>query len=180
MANSVTLSRMQVLAIPSHMYPMLVLSDGAFSVFSYLIKLRTRGFYNHSMWLTSPGVVASQHLLYKKRSLAPYFKAHRLKFWYNPDWTENDKFAIKSTIASKLEQSWWLRLYDFKGIIGQALGKRLLEWKWAYYCSEGDGEILRVVEPSFNIDKPSPRDLNDWCKANEQMVVFGKYDPDTG
>ena len=69
-------------------------------------------------------------------------------------------------------------MYDFVGIVGQALHMAHINIPFLDYCSENAGEKLAMLEPTFDLSHPDPRDLNVWCNQNDQMEVFDRYIPE--
>jgi len=159
--------------------PLLVLVDNLRGLFAWRIKSHTRGYYSHAMWMIEPGQCASQELWYRRVAIMRLVDgAHRLKFWHNPTWDWQSRVRLVTAAERKLTRPRWRTLYDWLGILGHRLGLRRLQIPWWDYCSEDAGELLRIVEPSFDVKHPTPAEINAWCKANHQMMVFGLYDPD--
>jgi hypothetical protein len=170
-----------VLTIPELLnieyYPMIVLSDNIRSFVSWGIKAHQHGNYNHLMWLISPDTVATQDWLFRKQSLSKFFKTHRLKFWYNPIWTKEDKSKIIGAIEHELNKSAYMRHYDCLAIVGQLLHMEWLQIPWIDICSD-KANYLKVADKRYNLKNPSPPDVNRWLEKNKEYSVYGRYIPD--
>ena len=196
------LHREDILGLTRNSGPKIVLSDGI-HLLNWGISRRTGDPWSHAMWQFWPGAeglglgkaepahergpwVATQGVWYRKRPIDEYMVdgkgrelGVRLKFWYNPEWTAERHRIIRTAIAERLNDPWFKRFYDFPGVlVGQLLGLRFLQSSFRYYCSEDVGRVLRLVEPEFRMKWPSPGDINRWCRANPQMVMYGIYDRD--
>jgi len=173
------LSRLQVYDLKEPL-PILVLSDNMFSYLSWRIKAHTHGFYNHAMWLIADGRVASQDLFYKEKAIKEYLQGnHRLKFWYNPAWTNEDRLALLKAIHQRLALPRRKRFYNFLGIIGQRFRAPWISSPTRRFCSQNAVEILKLAEPECNLFNPSPADLNRWCQENpKRMEVLARHSPE--
>jgi hypothetical protein len=85
------LSYQDILSVPDELCPMIALSDNIRSLFSWGIKVHSRGSYNHAMWLIRGGKFATQRL------------------------------ALLVSIHEDLARPWYKRLYDPLAILGQAI-----------------------------------------------------------
>ena len=179
------LSRDDVLEMALKDTPMLVLSDGLYSWFSFRIKQHCRGEYNHAMWVVDPATrdhdltLVSQDWVLHETPAEKYLAGnHRLKFWHNPAWDGVQISDIRDRAWRLLKRPWYRRAYDAVGIVGHALRIPWFNAPHLQYCSEFAGELLRMVEPAFTMLHPSPSDINAWCKRNSQMECWGVYDTD--
>jgi len=165
--------------------PLIVLSDNTFSFFGWAIRHAERrrehksGYWQHAMVLYSIGNLASQEWLLRRRGVNEFLSGdHRLKAWYNPNWTERRMRAAIAVTEASLRLSWWKRRYDWLGVIGHAIGLPWLNLPHLRYCSEFTGEIFRLLEPDFGLAHPTPSQIDDWCKSHPQMKVCMRFDPD--
>jgi hypothetical protein len=124
--------------------------------------------------------VASQDALLRDKSLDPYIQKCRIKFVYNPKWTNQQKSKLRKYIQSQLNLPARKRLYDVRGIFGHLLGLPSINFPGLRYCSEFVGDGLRIIEPSFQDKHPTPADINRWCKERPEMVTLAKWDVDEG
>ena len=171
--------------IPMHNYPFLVVTDtlankgGFWSYFSYVAKRHTRGRYGHSMWMIRCNKFQTQNSRFMEVPLEDYVDDHhRVKLWYNPDWSEAQREAIHIDIEEKLKKR---GRYDWLGIIGSRLNIRRINFSKRNFCSEATAETLFKAEPTARLElpaHPTPTDINQWCKMAPQMVCYGVYDPE--
>lgn len=175
--NEVLVTRMQMLEATEDRVPRLAVSDNLSSWFSLAIKRHTDGEYNHAFWAWAPGRVISQNWMLSDGPLDDYLEGkHRVKLMWNSVWTEEQIVRIRARLNGQLHRPWWKRMYDWPGILGQAMRLRGLNLPHRQYCSEAAGEVLRAVETAFGMKHPTPADLNKWCKRQDgwQALV---YDP---
>jgi len=164
--------------------PILVLVDDLTpGIYGHAIKIHQHGSYTHSMWVyrLSNGypVCISQELELTERVLNEFLTGnYLLKFWHNPKWTNKQREKVTKVMWRDLKRPWYARLYDFLGIVGQALHLPFINIPWLHYCSENAGKYLQILEPSFKQRHPDPKDLNTWGNENEQMQVFGRFIPE--
>jgi len=165
------------LIIPKEALPILVFSDDMRGLFSLGIKVHSKGIYNHTMWLIEPKVLASQGGLYKRVPLVKYMTGrHRLKF-VQPDLTGVEKLELIETINKALNQPWWLRTYDYVGVLGQLVRLRSIQIPFQNYCSERDANYIRKYIKEIPL-RPSPSRLNRACKNIERMKYYGHWAQD--
>lgn len=172
--------------------PLLVLSDHSSGFVEWAIKWRTKGGYNHIMWMHRPGYFASQGNVYSEAPLARYMKhGNTLKFIKVTGLSAVQRHMILASIQKKLKLPWWKRRYDFLGIIGQATGFKWINTPWSDYCSEDGPEHVRdnkllintmaneeLKLALLNIPKHgSPEDLNRYFEAHpEAFETYGRWD----
>lgn len=179
MGDTTLLSEQEIKTIPYHKLPIVVLSDSPTTFVGWGIKHRTGAFYHHAMMMLRPGLVASQDLFFKEYPVDYYLERHRLKLWMPTQWSDEQKDVVRLATDRRLNDWWWRRLYDFKGIIGQWTGLRWLQSSRRFYCSEEIARVLRLVEPDFDMRWPTPGELNEWFKTRQDdWVVYGRFDPD--
>lgn len=171
-------SAADIVSIPQRDLPMLVLFDNLYSPISARIRRHTRGFYSHVGWMYAPQLISSQEFHLRTKRITDYLEGrNRLKFWHNPLWTEYDRQKVIKEIKRQLALPWWRTRYDWLGIIGHLTGIKWINFPHLDYCSENGGEILSMLEPTFDLKHPSPADINRWCKKQKQMKVYGVFDP---
>jgi hypothetical protein len=158
----------------------LVLADNIRGLFSWGIKLRTKGSYGHMMWRIHEGF-ASQWFWFKLFKMGHYAGCV-MKFIHNSDWTEEQKRVMLMAIRADLAKPWYKSLYDVPAILGQLLGWEWLQTK-AMLCSERI-VYLRFIDPEadewLKDDKvPTPTAVNKWTKdRQDRYQVFARYSPD--
>ena len=173
------LSAADILNIPDEHLPLLVLSDVQRSWLAAAIKDHQQGGYNHLMWMHRRGYVASQDLWFKERPVQDYLQAHRLKFWWNPHWSKEQRNTILEAINRDLGRPWYQRSYDVAQILGIVVGMRgFVQIPGLRICSDY-ADYVGLVDPEFKKGKHlSPPDANRWLKKNREYQVYGRFDPD--
>lgn len=174
MESEKILTQRQIETIPDEYYPLAVLSYNYRSLISTSITSITRGNYNHFMWLFRPGYFASQSWYFKEIPVKKYCKNHRLKIWYNPEWTSMKKYIVKTCIRAELCKPKFRTRYDFLAIMGQAIGLTGLQIPWTKICSDHAAYIQRI-DKRYILKNPAPSDLNEWFKKTEGYKVFGRF-----
>ena len=189
-----------VLAIPAEHLPLIVLSnreatpqDPAGSILSALIKIFSGGSANHSMMMHRPFWFASQDVLFREVPAETYRFATRLKFIDCAEWTPAVRQLMKAEIQADLFPGWnlvrqWMRVYDFLGILGQALRKRWIQSPLNFYCSERVPRNVAWADPEIlRLKHPSPDEINTYTKdrqwrpamwgrpATRRYYVYGRY-----
>lgn len=170
------LSLDDIRAIPSTDYPFLVFADRLRGFFSWGVKVRTKSFYGHFMWLTGPDEMVSQSWGYKAHPVQD-FQDYALKLVNNPAWTAYERQRLIDAIRKDLALPWYQNTYDWVGIIGEALGFKLINLPNRYYCSERS-YYLSLVDPEYCLRHPNPSQVNNWTKQRDRYKVFGRYSPD--
>lgn len=173
--------------------PLIVFSDHSSGFVEWLIKMRTKGDYNHVMWFYRQGFFASQGNTYSEAPLDRYMKhGNRLKFYRLIGITPVQKYLILASIRKKLSLPWWKKCYDWFGIFGQAIGVKWVNTPWLQYCSEDVPSHLKYMAESgipeyenahkviMGIQKHfSPQELNDYFKQFPEIFqVYGKWEAD--
>jgi len=178
--------------IPKKDLPLIVFSDHTSGLIQTIIKIRTKGFYNHVMWMHKDGVFASQGNKYSRIKVSKYMKkGNRLKFISINGLSNHLKKILIHSVEVKLKQPWYTTLYDWVGIVGQAIGLRRMNIPGLEYCSEDVPYHLRALLP-YDLPKKlrkfiknlpthgSPEDLNQYMKDNkEHNILYGRWDSDT-
>jgi hypothetical protein len=171
------MTREDVMAIPEKYLPMMVFSDNLRSLLSWGIKVHEEGNYNHFMWLIRPGTIASQNMLFQKQPVRDYFAKYRMKFWYCPYWTPEQRKTLIDAIEADLAQPWYKRVYDCLAIVGQALHLDFLQTPGIDICSDKGG-YLKLVDLYYDLNHPDPEEINRWLMTQKRYKVYGRYMPD--
>jgi len=164
----------EILNIPEEDLPLLVLSFNYRNVISTLINMRKSSHYNHFMLFHRPGFFASQGVSFKEEPVENYLGHHRLKFWYNPDWTDDDKKQMQNQIKKWLVMGTVRSRYDWMAIIGQLIGVKSLQNPYTRICSDY-ADVLETVDPKYNLKHPAPNDVNNFLGVNPRYQIFGRY-----
>lgn len=176
------LSREEVMAIPDALLPMPVFSDNLRNLVSATIKKHIDGCYGHFMWLIAPGTLASMQTDgFKRVKMESFLERDRLKFWWNPAWTKEDRKTIRKAIDKELAKKWWQgNRYDFLSYIGYLTGWKKIQspFKGVDVCSD-KGKYVKLVDDKYNLVNPDPEELNAWFEKNSPpFQVYGRYTPD--
>ena len=155
-------------------FPQMVFADNARGLFSLGVKIKTKGYYGHFMWLIGKDELASQWFYFQRQHLDHYAGAY-LKFVHNPSWTHRERKVLIEEIKQDLALPWYKTLYDVPGVIGELFGIRI-NIPWLDFCSER-GKYLSEVDPAYDLQHPTPKDLNLFTKHGGQYKVCGRYSP---
>lgn len=183
---------MDPLSIPAPDFPLIVFSDNTSGLIEFLIKVRTDGNYNHVMWAIAPNTLASQGNTYSTVGFDRYMKKeNRLKFVKVTGLTESQNLLILQSIKQKLARPWYQKMYDWIGILGQAIGWRGFSTPGWDYCSEDVPRHLLYMASFLDQDSPikkaifaipphlNPGDLNDHFKKYPDIFeVYGRWEGD--
>lgn len=178
--------------IPLSDLPLIAFSSNNSGAIEFAINWRTQGDYNHIMWMTKTGIVASQGNTYSEVSVERYMKKNsRLKFVQIVGLTAVQKAFIQESIKQKLALPWYKKLYDWFGILGQAIGIEWINTPGLEFCSEDVPQHLKYLAKFMNDDNPlkkilediprhtSPQKLNEYFKKfPEHFKVYGKWEAD--
>ena len=159
--------------------PMPVLADNLRNIVSAGIKAHTSGCYGHFMWLIAPGTLASMQTNgFRRVKLSSFLDDDRLKLWWCPDWTDEQRKKIIVAIEKKLKLPWYKRRYDFLAYIGQLTGWRRIQSPNADICSESF-DFINEAGVVFNMTNPNPEEVNAWLEAHKpKYQIYGRYTPD--
>ncbi len=173
------LSVQELFNIPESLMPMPVLSDNVRNIFSAGIKAHIHGCYGHFMWLIAPGTFASMQTNgYKMVKMEDFIGTDRLKFWYFPNWTVEQKAKVQKAIRAELKRPWWKNRYDFLSYIGHLTGWKWIQSPFSDVCSD-KGKFIGLNESDFNLRYADPENINDWLESvKPRALVYGRYTPD--
>jgi hypothetical protein len=157
-------------------YPQMVFCDNARGFFSLGVKVRTRGFYGHFMWMVGKNELASQWWYFQRQELDHYEGCY-LKFISKPSWTDEQRRILLKAINADLDLSPWKTRYDVLGVIGQLFGCGWLRRTNLYYCSER-ADYLELIDGTYGLKHPTPSELNAWTKQSGKFEVTGRYTPE--
>jgi len=156
--------------------PLVVFSAHSTDLFSWLIRWRTKGSYNHAMLMFRPGYVATQGWTYKEVPIEAYMKKNsKLKFWSIKDVKPEELDILFTRVSKRLKLPWWKRRYDPLGIVGQAVGLPYINAPWADFCSESVAGDLRAAFRIILPKRPSPQFLNEEFKVVDRVEYFGHW-----
>lgn len=146
--------------------PVAVMSRSMESFIAAGISGATHSPYNHFMWLVAPDAVVSQDWMLRKRPLEGYLCGkHMLKFVTGDVW-DGKRGDMRYEIDFRLRSPWYLRIYDVLQVIGHRLGIPWLQIPLLRICSDM-GDVIRIGDPSYNLTRATPGDINAWTKARQ-------------
>lgn len=167
------LNKEQIINLPDHFFPMVVLADNRKSFFSKAIKAHTHGQYSHAMWMREPFLVVSQNGRLAEKYITDYLQPwYRLKFFSYPEMSEREESEIHQCLNAQLARR---SRYDWLGIFGQLFNIRKLNFSSRYYCSEAVWEPFVKVW-GYKQTYPSPSELDSRLPRIGWEIV-GIYDP---
>lgn len=156
-------------------YPVFIQAGDMRSFLGWGIKMRTKSNFNHSMVSRKIGYVCSQSWTYKEIPIERYMKPYIiLKFWTCKDMTDEEYKQIYDKIVRDLSLPWWKRMYDFPGIIGQAIGLRWINIPGLKYCSERVSSKVRILIPTLG-KHPTPEDIDTAFKKSPRFECIGYW-----
>ena len=165
-------------AVPADKLPMMVISDNLQGLFGLLIKLVTKSFYSHFMWMHEPGMMATQAWWFHEAPVTS-FKRNSLKVFWCPTWTPDQRASLVQVIDGCLGKSWWDTRYDVLGVIGQLLGLDWLQSKKHQFCSEHIAKLALIDQEALEWLKqcstPTPEEVNVWLKGQRNLDGSEKY-----
>jgi hypothetical protein len=177
--------------ILSNNMPLIVFSDHTSGLIEWVIKMRTKGLYNHVMLAMSKGKFVSQGNTYSEIGMERYMgRRNRLLFIEVLGLTNTQKKQMYTSVYSRIKLPWWKKGYDWLGIVGQAIGIKSLQIKGLNYCSQDI--YLHLMAIRLNENQPhlkaafaklnpngSPQDHhNVFLKHPEAFGVFGIWQGD--
>jgi len=174
----------RIAATPEHL-PALILTDklptsASGTVFASVTELITQSDVNHSMLLLPEGL-ATQEKTYHVVGLERYLDGHHRIEVYRLRLDRFELGAILADARRDLADHWWRKLYDWLGIMGQALHISWLQNPLKYYCSERCAKHLRRAATIAALGlptQPDPGDLKRWALDHPYTVeCAGIYDP---
>ena len=161
--------------------PLICLSNGYSSLFGFLICQVTKDFWAHSMWLVDPLTFATQSWWFIVSPVDSYNR-HSLKFWWNPDWTTEEKDKLQKAINDRIQLGKWKTRYDVWGVVGELLGWKWLNSKRYDFCSE-TMKFLADIDPDYaefiqGEPHPTPSQIDKWLKVHPKYKVWGRVQPE--
>jgi hypothetical protein len=156
-----------------------ILCNDAQGMLGWFIKWYTKGNYCHAMLTRKPGYVCTQNDFFKELPISPYLnRAEGLKFWTINNLTNDECNLINTAINADLAKPWWNRMYNYLGLVGQALHIPGISMPGQDICSQRDASYLRLIPRLAAIipEHPSPADLDFLFTANSTlMTCIGYY-----
>jgi len=132
------------------------------SPFTLGVAKKTEGDWSHFMWMTAPGVFASQSWWFMTKSIDDY-RNYTMKFIYNPSWTATQRKAILDSLLLDLAKPKWETRYDVLALLGHLVGLRWLQSKRFEICSDS-ADHIKHADNRYDLKDPDPSEVNAWMK----------------
>jgi len=169
----------------------LVSKSSTTDLVSFLIQWRTGGMWNHSMGSRTQGKFFWQGMQIREAGMESYMKKGiSLDFFTLSDINPQALQAMNDYLNKRMAGKWWTQLYDWWGIVGQAIGDSSIHTPGLDYCSVLELAVLRSGALYLPKSGPiilaqkaesNPQDLHDMYVANPSaMPFYGRYDADQG
>jgi hypothetical protein len=139
-----------------------ILCNDAQGMLGWFIKWYTKGNYCHAMLSRKPGFVVTQNDWLVEKTIDAYLiRSEELKFWRINNLTQDEFNLINNAINADLAKPWWNRMYNYLGLVGQALHVPGISMPGQNICSQRDAEYLRMLPRLDAVvpEHPSPADL---------------------
>lgn len=147
--------------VPRQIY--IMLCNDAQGMLGWFIKWFTKGNYCHAAIIRRPGFVCTQNDFYREVPIQTYLiNSEGLKFWVINNLTDAEFNLINAAIYTDLEKPWYRRMYNYLGLVGQALHVPGISMPGQDICSQRDAEYLRLLPRLAAVvpEHPSPADLD--------------------
>lgn len=144
----------------------------------WFIKWFCKGNYCHAAIIRKPGFVCSQNDMYKEVPLSNYLiNSEGLKFWTINNLTPEEFNLINNAITADLAKPWWLRLYNYLGLVGQGLHLPWVSMPGEDICSQRVAEYDRLLPRLVGVvpEHPSPSDLDRIFTKNPNLFTCIGY-----
>lgn len=153
-------------------FPIVCLVSNNNNIVAWLIRVFSKGSYNHVCWLYEQGQLASQDGHYRSVPIEHYMTSGcKLKFYAFTKLTCIQRNLLLIRIKNKLAQK---SRYDWLGIVGQATGLRFINNPWTNYCSESLGDDIRKVYDGLR-KWPNPEDIDKFCGDPTKFTYLGHW-----
>jgi hypothetical protein len=155
-----------------------ILCNDAQGMLGWFIKWYTKGNYCHAMLTRRPSFVCTQNDVYKEVPLQAYLnRAEGLKFWSINNLTVQEFNLIYNAIDVDLKKPWWNRMYNYLGLVGQALHIPGISMPGQDICSQRDASYLRLLPRLATVvpEHPSPADLDSIFTGNPGLFTCLGY-----
>ena len=171
---------LDISSIPLDYYPLITFTHNFRSPIGKGIQLRTNSLVSHVMESHRPGFFATQDFTgFKTLPFDKVDNKHTYFLFYRYEGlTEKKQEEWWKTIYRDLDEPWWLRRYDWLGVVGQLFGVRWLESPFTEYCSQKVKQHLFEVFGSEIKKRPTPEELRKYCRKYPQWVEVGEIIPE--
>lgn len=125
-------------SIPVEEYPFIVSKGGGIDPLSRLIRWRTNSWCEHSMLAVNPGKVIweSASSWYGEGDMSIYMVPNTcLRFYSLVNINPQAIQALRDYVTGRMKSPWYNKLYDWVGILGEAVGLPKIHTPGLEYCS---------------------------------------------
>ena len=132
--------------------PFFVSKGGGTDIMSKLIRWRTKSWCEHSMLSINPGkfVWESASNWYGEGKMDSYLVPNnKLVFYQLVNCTPETTSALRQYVYNRINSPWWNKMYDYVGILGEALGTPKIHTPGLEYCSVDDIHALKTIAPTL-------------------------------
>lgn len=139
-------------AIPESDYPFIVSKGGGIDPLSRLIRWRTNSWCEHSMLAINPGKVVweSASSWYGEGDVQSYMTPNTcLKYYAINEINPQAVQALRDYVSNRIASPWYHKLYDWVGIMGQAVGLPKIHTPGLEYCSVDAIHALKAMAPAL-------------------------------
>lgn len=144
--------------IPIEEGPFIVSKGGGIDLMSKLIRWRTKSWCEHSMLCINPGklVWESTANWYGEGSMNSYMVPNvHLKFYSLVDINPLAVQLLRNYVYGRIKSPWYNKLYDYIGILGQAIGLPKVHTPGLEYCSVDAIHALKSMASGLKGDSES-------------------------
>ena len=134
--------------IPQSDFPFFISKGGGIDILSKLIRWRTKSWCEHSMLGINAGyfVWESANSWYGEGKMDTYMTNDNcLKFYQLVNQTPSTIDALRKYVQNRINSPWWNKLYDWVGIVGEAVGAPKIHTPGLEYCSVDDIHALKTI-----------------------------------
>lgn len=138
--------------IPPNEFPFIISKGGGIDPISRLIRWRTHSWCEHSMLAINPGkfVWESASSWYGEGPMEDYMTPENcLKFYQLVDINLDAYDLLRDYVARRIASPWYHKLYDWVGIMGQALGLPKIHTPGLEYCTVDAIHALEYMAPAL-------------------------------
>lgn len=138
--------------IPQSDFPFIVSKGGGIDLMSRLIRWRTNSWCEHSMLAINPGKFVWEDTAnwYGEGPMEHYMVPNVcLKFYQLVDMNPASFDLLRKYVATRISSPWYDKIYDWVGILGEAIGFPKIHTPGLEYCSVDAIHALGAMVPSL-------------------------------
>jgi hypothetical protein len=180
--------------IPQSEHPFLVSAGSSTDPTAEVIEFWDKSKLDHSMFSLNKGTFTWQSMTswYGEKPMDAYLKKGGvLKFYQLVQVTPEFKIALANYNLARASKPWWEHLYNWLGIVGQAIGLHWISFPGLFFCSQVviDGckkscgslpaESRSVILSAYANSNPAALD-EFWMVNNQVFKLAYTWDSKTG